>query len=123
MLHLQNCAQYISTLYVFPRLNHAHLDDSTLDAIAENAMLFYKKSLNIENKITCEYLTNTLIILDANVDIVYTRQQGILSVSNKHRRVRSIVTNAPKNTGFVLCFSDFCLVCIFSHKKLLQNIV
>ena len=109
------CAVYLFSICFSTIKACKYWDDPTLDAIAEYAILFYK-SLNIEIDIKCENLPERLPILDANVDIVYTRQQGMLSVSNEDL-LMTVSMNAVNNTGCLLWFSDCCLACIFNHEK------
>ena len=94
-------------------------DDSTLDAVVENAMLFHRKYPNIGTEFTSEHLPKQLTIYGANIDIVYTvRQQDILiSATTKHHLENLILKNASNNTGFLLWFSDCCFACIFQHNK------
>ena len=112
------CMIYIYSICFSTIKACTYWDDSTLDAVAENAMLFYKTSINMGNEFISECLPQRLNVLDANIDIVYTaKQQGMLSVSNKNLLVSLISQNAPKNTGFLLWFSDCCLACIFQHEN------
>ena len=114
----ESCAIYIYSICFSTIKACKYWNDSTLDAVTENAMLVYKKSLNVGNEFTCNHLPQTLNVHDANIEIVYTtREQGILSVCNKDLLVSSIIKNTVDNTGFLLWLSDYCIACIFDHQK------
>ena len=97
--------EYISTLFVFPHWKRADTGITLHWILLLKMQCHLKKSLNIENDITCDHLPIKLAILDANVNIVYTvRQQVTLSVPNKHIFEQSSLTNTASNTAFSLSF-------------------
>ena len=99
----------------------SYWNDQTLSAILEHADLHYQEGLNDGKEFTCDYLPQGIDIYGADIEVVFnSRYQGeffFTSVIYRKHLGRLILENASQNTGFLLCFSNIYLSCIFPHNK------
>ena len=97
-------------------------NSQTLDAIIDHGNEFYQKQFACPDANCClRKFPNKLQKYDATVDIVFTAQKESIfscaSSSSKLLLPNVILNNTSGNTGFMICFSNYCVSCIFQHNS------